>query len=107
MEEQKSTCKRDKKMTQISFGGGDGIGGLVVLGGALAVAGFMAIFAIKNRIRRVDGNKNSKKPSGGSKEMKKNFSCKREDEGLRFLSQTSLPANPYNSWSALVVHSVE
>lgn len=97
-------------MTQISFGGGDGIGGLVVLGGALAVAGLMAVFAIMNRIRRVDGNENSKKPSGGSKELKKNFGCKREDEGsegLRFLSQTSLPANPYNSWSALVVDSVE
>jgi hypothetical protein len=103
MEEQKSTCKRDKKMTQISFGGGDGIGGLVVLGGALAVAGFMAIFAIKNRLRRVDGDKNSKKPSGGSKELKKIFGCQIEDEGLR----TLLPANPYNSWSALVVDSVE
>ncbi|XP_059435851.1 uncharacterized protein LOC132168808 [Corylus avellana] len=102
MEEQKSTCKRDKKMTQISFGGGNGIGALVVLGGALAVAGLMAVFAIKNRIRRVEGNENSQKPSGRSKELKKNFSCKREDEGSegpRFLSQTSLPANPYNSCS--------
>lgn len=107
MEEgQKSTsCKRDKKTTQISFGGGDGVGGLVVLGGALAVVGLTAVFAIKNR-------KSSKKPSGGSKESKKNLNCKREDEGSdqgpSFLSQTSsTTTTPYNSWSALVVASVE
>jgi len=106
MEEgQKSTsCKRDKKTTQISFGGGDGVGGLVVLGGALAVAG-LTVFAIKNR-------RSSKKPSGGSEESKKNLSCKREDEGsdqgLSFLSQTSsTTTTPDDSWSAFVVVSVE
>lgn len=108
MEEQKSTGgKRDKKTTQISFCGGDCIGGLVLFGGALAVAGLIAVFTIKKR-------RSSKKPSGhgGSKESKNSLiSCQKRDEGsegLCFLSPTSSPTSPYyNSWSALAVDSVE
>ncbi|GLT64270.1 hypothetical protein SLA2020_367740 [Shorea laevis] len=91
MEEQKSTSgKRDKKTTQISFCGGDGIGGLVLFGGALAVAGLIAVFTIKKR-------RSSKKPSGhgGSKESKNSLiSCKKEMKevkGCAFFLQLHRP----------------
>jgi hypothetical protein len=98
MERQESTIKKDKRKTQISVGGGDGIGGMLVLGGALAVAGLIFFFTIKNRRR--DANKEPKIHKCVTKESKKNFSGKKEDEGregLRFLSQTS-SSTTHNSW---------
>ena len=49
MEGQESTRKKDERKTQISQGKSDGIGGVLVLGGALALACLIAIFTIKNR----------------------------------------------------------
>ncbi|GMY16971.1 glutamic acid-rich protein-like [Fagus crenata] len=88
MERQESTIKKDKRKTQISLGGGDGIGGMLVLGGALAVAGLIFFFTIKNRRR--DANKEPKIHKCVTKESKKNFFEDEGSEGLRcFLSQTS------------------
>ncbi|KAF5455296.1 hypothetical protein F2P56_024891 [Juglans regia] len=76
------------KRTRIKLGGGDGIGGVVVFGGALAIAGLIAVFAFKNR-RMKEADINPRNPNDVSKESKNK---KREDEGsegLRFISQTS------------------
>ncbi|XP_041018218.1 glutamic acid-rich protein-like [Juglans microcarpa x Juglans regia] len=92
MEEQKSRSKQDMKRNRINLRGGDGIGGVVVFGGALAIAGLIAVFAFKNR-RMKDADNNPRNPSDVSKESKNN---KREDEGsegLRFISQTSYYAS--------------
>ena len=49
MDGQESTSKKDERKTQISQGKSDGIGGVLVLGGALALASLIEIFTIKNR----------------------------------------------------------
>lgn len=87
------------KRTRISLGGGDGIAGVVVFGGALAIAGLIAVFTFKKR-RRKDADNNLRNPSDVSKESK---NSKREDEGsegLRFISQTPSLIKDYGSWSA-------
>lgn len=99
MAEQKSSSKQYKKRTQISLGGGDGIGGVVVFGGALAIAGLIGIFTFKNR-RRKDADIYPRNPRDASKESK---NSKREDEGsegLRFISQTPSLIKDYGSRSA-------
>ncbi|KAG6703991.1 hypothetical protein I3842_07G114300 [Carya illinoinensis] len=95
MEEQKNRSKQDMKRTRISLGGGDGIAGVVVFGGALAIAGLIAVFTFKKR--RKDADHNPRNPSDVSKESK---NSKREDEGsegLRFISQTPSLIKDYGS----------
>ena len=88
MEEKESTSKKDESRTQISQGKSDGIGGVLVLGGALALASLIAIFTIKDRRR--DDKKKPEVHKGVSNESNGNFRRKKEDErreGLRFLSK--------------------
>lgn len=90
-----SAKSREKNKTKMVQGTGFGLGGLVVVGGALAVAGLMAIFAIK-RIKIKGSNQNPTKGSiKASKECFKDWRKKNEDQGssqgLRFLLQTSSP----------------
>lgn len=49
MEGQEDTSKKDERKTKISQDKRIGIGGVLVLGGALALASLIAIFTIKNR----------------------------------------------------------
>ncbi|XP_050263616.1 uncharacterized protein LOC126707917 [Quercus robur] len=87
MEGQESTSKKDERKTQISQGKSDGIGGVLVLGGALALASLIAIFTIKNRRR--DAKKKPEVHKGVSNKSNGNFRRKKEDErreGLRFFS---------------------
>ena len=68
MEGQESTSKKDERKNQISQGKSDGIGGVLMLGGALALASLIEIFTIKNRRR--DAKKKSKIHKGVSNESK-------------------------------------
>lgn len=88
MEKHESTCKQGKKKAQISIAGAN-VGGLVMWGGALAVAGLIAAFAVKKSTRR-DANKKD--------------SCKKEDkgsEGLRFILQTPASSFHHSPWFAI------
>lgn len=58
-EEDKSAHEKKQSLLRFSVGGGGVLGGVVLLGGGLAVAGFMAAFAIlKNRNCERDDQKN-------------------------------------------------
>lgn len=65
---EKKSISRAKKKNQISIASGGGIGGLVMMGGALAIAGLVAAFTINKR-RRHDNNYNSSKPTDNTEDQ--------------------------------------
>ncbi|KAJ9187811.1 hypothetical protein P3X46_003228 [Hevea brasiliensis] len=78
MEKRRSTSKQGKRKPQfVSAGGGD-IGGLVVWGGALAVAGLAAAFAVRKGRRR-----------GANEISSRRHKEEQASQGLQFILQTS------------------
>ena len=99
MEEQKVMNNNGRKRTQISInGGGGGIGGLIVLGGALAVTGLIAVASFATKKNKAK-NRGFKKPEFSQEKLDHNGS-KNEDEtgqGLSFVLQNSTP-NDETEW---------
>lgn len=77
---------KGKKRAKMSRGGD--IGGLVVLGGALAVAGFFATFVIKRHKRR--GYSNGKSSQKSNEYMPKKDQEDYGNQGLRCLLRPPL-----------------
>ncbi|KAF3436481.1 hypothetical protein FNV43_RR23573 [Rhamnella rubrinervis] len=77
--EKKSTRKAEKK-TQISIPGGGGIGGLVMVGGALAIAGLVAAFTFNKRRRHANNKNSTKLTDDASKHPINNCLIKTEDQ---------------------------
>lgn len=65
---EKKRTREAKKKTQIAIPCGGGIGGLVVVGGALAIAGLVAAFTFNRRRRNANNNNPTKLTDDASKD---------------------------------------
>ncbi|XP_012082816.1 chromatin-remodeling ATPase INO80 isoform X2 [Jatropha curcas] len=87
MEKRESTYKQGRRKPQLGSGGGANIGGLVLTGGALAVASLVG-FAL-HRGKRRGGNETSSRRQRRKEDQ--------ANQGLRFILQNSPPTSLSNS----------
>ena len=99
MERQESTRKKDERKTQISQGKCDCIGGVLVLGGALAIASLIAIFTIKNK-----RSQNYPKVCQTNQRETSNTKKKMKEEKAFAFSQHLQPLMIHNASSMLVFY---
>ena len=96
MEKHKRSCRQGRKKVQLSMSnnaGGGGIEGVVMLGGALAIASLVAAFTIRKGNKK-DSNKDTTN-------LATTDSCRKEEdgtEGLRFILHDSSSTLHQISW---------
>lgn len=94
--EDKSAHEKKKSQLRINVGSGCVLGGVVLLGGGLAVAGLMAAFAIvKNRYSQRDDQKNEEDSAATASEKVHDGT-----QGLSSVLQNPTTAVHQNSWLA-------
>lgn len=97
-EEDKSAREKKKSQLRFKVGSGGVLGGVVLLGGGLAVAGLMAAFAIiKNRNSERDDQKNKEDSSAATTASEKVHDG---TQGLSSVLQNPTTAVHQNYWLA-------